>query len=301
VISEYNFGLSFSKKYADELCIDRKSCLKAALKELGVRRLRLMSYWNEHEPTPGVYDFTELDWQFALAKKHGARVSLAVGLRQPRWPETHWPQWTKEMSDNEWQNRLLKFIKTVALRYKDHPALESWQLENEALLKTFGLEGNFDRKRLRKEFLLLKKIDPNHPVIMSLSDSWGLPFLKPVPDIYAMSIYRWVYGKGKYHYSRRSPVFYKVRGRLIKLITGKHVFIHELQTEPWGPKATSELTLKEQGITMNADLLKQNVQFAKDTGLLPAYLWGAEWWYWLKIKHNDSSLWNAAKAVFSST
>lgn len=294
-----SLGASFSLKYARELDIDPYACLKAALYDLGVKHLRLMSYWDLHEPTPGAYDFKELDWQFALAKKYNAQISLAVGLRQPRWPETHWSQWAKEMSDDEWQDRLLKYLETVVLRYKDHPALESWQLENEALLKTFGLNGNFDRKRLIKEFASIKQTDPEHPVIMSLSDSYGLPFRKPIPDIYAMSLYRRVYGKGKYHISRRGPKFYKARANLIKLITGRKVFIHELQTEPWGPKATSELTLKEQNITMNAELLKNNVRFAKDTGLLPSYLWGAEWWYWMKTKHNDPSLWNSAKEVFA--
>lgn len=293
-----DFGVSFSLKYAQELDINAKACLEAALKELGVRRLRLMSYWDIHERERGKYDFKDLDWQFALAKKYGARVSLAIGLRQPRWPESHWPKWAKKLNEDEWQNALSDFIRQVVQRYKDHECLESWQLENEALLKTFGQNGNFDRNRLRRELKLVKQADPTHPVIMSTSDSWGIPFWQPRPDMFGISIYRRFHNKGVYKYSHRGSSFYKIRGKLIRLLTRRPVFIHELQTEPWGPRATVSLSREEQAVTMNAAYLSETVGFAKRTGLLPAYLWGMEWWYWLRVTHNDDSLWQAAQAAF---
>lgn len=295
------FGVSFSVKYANEMGIHPKACLRAIHKDLNVKLLRLMSYWDIHEPAPGEYDFKELDWQFEMAKKYGAKVSLAIGLRQPRWPESHWPEWAKLMTQEQWKDRLYQYINVVVVRYKNHPSLISWQLENEALLKTFGQDGNFDRHRLQAELRMVKTADKKHPVIMTLSDSWGLPFRKPAPDMYAMSLYRRVHGNGKYHFSHRSPKFYKTRGKLISVLTGKPVFIHELQTEPWGPTATVALTLEEQNITMNAELLKQNVKFALNTGLLPVYLWGAEWWYWLKTEHGKTELWNTAREIFSDT
>ena len=294
-----NLGVSFSIKYARELGLNPKACLQAALKELGVRRLRLMSYWDLHEPSPGVYDFRELDWQFDLAEKYKAQISLAIGLRQPRWPETHWPVWARHMNSEQWQDRLYKYLETVVRRYKARPCLESWQLENEAMLKSFGLNGDFDRSRLRKEMNIVKSSDKKHPVIMTMSDSWGLPFRKPWPDLFGISLYRRLYGKGKYRFSRRGPGFYKLRGALIRTVTGRNVFIHELQTEPWGPKATSELSTVEQRITMNEELLIQNIDYALRTGLLPTYLWGAEWWFWLLTKHKDDRLWRVAKKVFA--
>jgi len=30
-------------------------------------------------------------------------------------------------------------------------------------------------------------------------------------------------------------------------------------------------------------------------------LWGAEWWYWRKVKFNDPSLWNTAKESIKET
>ena len=298
-MKQTTLGVSFSVKYANDLSINPKACLTATLLDLHVRRLRLMSYWDVHEPKQKTYNFTELDWQLELAKKYGATVSLAIGLRQPRWPESHWPHWATNMAEEEWQNALHDFIKTVINRYKKHPCLESWQLENEALLKTFGLYGNFDRKRLVSEYNLVRRLDRKHPIIMTTSDSWGIPFKKPHPDMYGISIYRRFYDRGEYRISRRPPFFYKLRGRLIRLVTGKQTFIHELQAEPWGPKATNEMKRVEQAITMNPTYLKETIAFAKKTNLSLIYLWGLEWWYWLKVTHQDSEIWDAAKSVFT--
>jgi len=49
---------------------------------------------------------------------------------------------------------------------------------------------------------------------------------------------------------------------------------------------------------MNLERFKQNIEFAKRTGLDKFYLWGAEWWYWLKEKQNQPEIWNEAKLLF---
>jgi hypothetical protein len=219
-------------------------------------------------------------------------------LRQPRWPENHWPKWAKELPDQEWQTALDKYTKVVVNRYKKHKCIISYQLENEALLKTFGQDGNFDRSRLKRELKLVKKLDPKRPVIMSTSDSYGIPLLGPKPDTYAFSIYRYFYDKGGYRHSARRPSFYSARAKLITLLTGKKVFIHELQTEPWGPIATSSMPLKEQYRSMNRERVQEAVKFAQGSRLLPADLWGLEWWYWLKITQNQPEIWNDMRQVF---
>jgi len=297
-----DLGVSFSLKYAREMGVDPRKCLRSALDELGFTRLRLMSYWDLHEPERGRYDFTDLDWQFALAQKYGARVSLAIGLRQPRWPESHWPPWARQLPDDEWQRALFDYLEAVVNRYKTHPCLESWQLENEALLKSFGTDGDFDRSRLKYEFALVKSLDPAHDVIMTTSDSWGIPWHGPIPDRVGISLYRRFYDRGRYRRSRRPPSFYRLRAGLIRLITGRPVFIHELQAEPWGPQATVRLSLEEQRKTMNAAYIRQAFTFARSTRQLPAYLWGLEWWYWLKTTHHQHDEWAAvAESLADST
>ena len=49
---------------------------------------------------------------------------------------------------------------------------------------------------------------------------------------------------------------------------------------------------------MNLDQFKKNIAYAKKTGFDQFYLWGAEWWYWLKDEHNRGEIWNEAKNLF---
>lgn len=294
------YGVSFSLKYANEMGIDSKNCLTDALEVLKVKRLRLMSYWDIHEPKPGTYNFRQLDWQFELALHNRVEVSLAIGLRQPRWPESHWPDWVKGLTDAEWQQSLFSYIEAVVKRYKKHPSLVSWQLENEAMLKTFGLDGNFDRGRLKSEFNLVKRLDPFHPIIMSTSDSWGLPFFGPKPDFYGFSVYRYFYDRGKYRNSNRLAIFYQLRALLIRLTKQRQVFIHELQAEPWGSKATVDMSTEEQFLSMNLKRVKEAIEFAQNTQLLPIDIWGLEWWYWLKTAKDKPEIWNYMKTLFRS-
>lgn len=292
------FGASFSAPYAQYLGVNHKACLEAAITDLRVRRLRLMSYWNRLEPRRGSYDFSELDWQIKMAEKHGAEVTLCLGLRQPRWPENHWPDWALGLPEGEWQQALLDFIAKTVNRYKKSACVVSYQLENEARLRRFGLNGNFDRRRLKREYKLVKSLDEKRPVIMSCSDSWGLPLLGPRPDRYGFSIYRYFYDKDAYRQASRPALFYRIRARLIGLLKNRGVFIHELQAEPWGPKPIPQMPLKEQFKSMEINKVKQAVVFAQSTGLYPVDLWGMEWWYWLKTKHDKPEIWNYMRSVY---
>jgi len=292
------YGVSFSVTYSQYLGLDPEECLEDILNDLGVRRLRLMSYWQLHEPEPGKYDFSELDWQVKLAEKYGAKVSLCLGLRQPRWPESHWPEWAAEIKDSDWQNYLLKYIEEVVNRYKTSKAVISYQLENEAMLKHFGLNGNFDRSRIKKELKLVKRLDPPRPVIMTMSDSWGLPWFGPKPDMFGLSIYRYFYDRGEHRHSSRKPLFYRIRALLIHIKTGRKAFIHELQCEPWGSKAIRDIEVEDQISIMGCQRVSEMVAFAKSTKLYPIDIWGVEWWYYLKTKHDKPEIWNQMKPVF---
>ena len=94
-----------------------------------------------------------------------------------RWPECHTPDWAKNLSKHERNNALFKFIETVVNRYKDHPEVVSWQLENKTLNRSIGECKDYDRKRLRNEYNLVKSLDVPKPIIMTTSNSFGLPFL----------------------------------------------------------------------------------------------------------------------------
>ncbi len=225
--------------------------------------------------------------------KANGEITLCLGARQPRWPENHWPDWAWNLTKKQRSDALLKFIRVVIKRYRDNPAIISWQLENEALLESFGQRSEVDRKRLMLEFDLVKRIDPTRPTIMTTSTSWGIPFRKPIPDFVGFSLYNIVFNKGKYRRSLYFPFIFKLRAVVIKIIHGRRSFIHELQLEPWGPKAIWEMPVSEQDKSMGARQIVKNLDIAKSINLYPIDLWGGEWWYW-RTQNGDTTI---AKAV----
>jgi hypothetical protein len=294
------FGVTFSLKQCRNFDIDPKKTLRWLVSEAGFRRFRLMSYWDEHEKKPGIYDFSQLDWQIEMVKKAGGEVTLCLGARQPRWPENHWPDWVWELEKNERTAALLNYIATVVKRYRNNPAIVSYQLENEALLKSFGERPEVDRQRLRQEYALIKSLGPNRPIVMSTSTTWGIPLRRPIPDIVGFSYYQTIYRNGRYTQAFHKPWLHRVRASLIKLIHGKTCFIHELQLEPWGPTAIWKMPSSEQDKSMSSDQIIKNIKLARATGLYQIDLWGGEWWYWRLKAQNDPDIWNSVRSTLLS-
>lgn len=248
-----------------------------------------MSYWDLHEPQPGRYDFDELDKHINLVTKYNGEISLCVGARQPRWPESHWPKWTHTLTNQARSEALLSFLETVISRYKNRTSIVSYQLENEFLNRSFGLNGNYDRERVKKELALVHKLDPNKTIIMSTSNTWGAPLRKPRPDLFGFTFYQQQFENNEYRHTKTPHWWLNIRAGLIKLITKRPSFIHELQAEPWGPKAIWEMSNEEQAKSMNVDQLEKNILLAKQTNLYPIDLWGGEWWYWRWLQ-NDKQI-----------
>lgn len=292
-------GTSFSKNAAEELGLDWKANFIALQEELNIRNFRLMSFWYNHEPHQGTYDFSDLDWQLDEAAKRGGKVSLSVGLRQPRWPECHQPEWAKELEKTDkakWYAAISNYLQVVVERYKHHPAIESWHLENEYFNRNFGQCDDFSKQRLKDEIALIKKLDNSHPIIITLADQLGFPLTGPHPDIYSTSLYRGNYVKFVGYFPYPIPThFYSSKAFFIKLLHGKDIYIHELQLEPWGPRPTKELSVGEQDYYMDTSRMRGNIDFAVDTGMKKMNLWGAEWWYWRKVKFNDPGPWNLVR------
>lgn len=283
-------GVSFSLKYCDTLELDWRMVLQASIDELSFARYRLMSYWDVLCPQKGEYDFADLDTQIEMVGKSGRKVSLCLGVRQPRWPESHVPQWAQELlrSDSkQYADEAVKFVEMVVKRYKDSNTIESYQLENEALNRGIGVNHDFSRDRLKREFTKVKDIDSKTPIIMSTSNNVGIPMRNPKPDIVGFSMYMSQHD-GKQYESNKIPLWWHA---LRKNLISQPVIIHELQAEPWGPKSTELLSLEEQKISMNPDILRANLERAGKLGIGHVDLWGLEWWYWLRGQ-GDQSMWD---------
>lgn len=293
-----DFGVSFSVKQCRNFDIDSGECL-AWLLTKGFKRFRLMSYWDEIEREPGIYDFSELDKQIRMITESGGAISLCLGARQPRWPENHWPDWAWHSTKPERSTALLKYIETVVKRYSNNPIITSYQLENEALLEEFGKRSEVDHTRLFQEYQLVKKLDPRRPIIMTTSTSWGIPVRQPIPDMVGFSYYQVHFNPTKLRYttSFHTPLLHRMRALLIKILHRKPSFIHELQLEPWGPKNIWEMTFEEQDRSMSPPQIQRNITLAKATGLHPIDLWGGEWWYWRSVTRGDEPIWEAVESA----
>ncbi len=280
------WGTSFSPGYTRYLGLDVGEVYKVILDDWKFRYLRLTARWDEVEPERGKFNFTEVDYLMNEAAKRNAKVVLVVGQKTPRWPECNVPDWTKNLSDDEYHAALNNYLKIAAERYKNNLALETWQVENEAFL-AFGNKCHpLNIAKLKTEISTIKSIDPNHLVI--ITDSGELSFWNKTAraaDLFGSTAYRVVWNKrsGYFNYDWLPAVFYRLHALLYGLNLN-NVYVSELQAEPWMPDYPITVNnVSEQLKSMNLDRLQKQLDFAQRTGFSRAYLWGAEWWYWLKI------------------
>lgn len=297
------FGVTFSKMYAEELGLDWQQAYLAILDELQVKHLRLVAYWSEVEPAAGQYDFSEIDWQIEQAASRGVEIILAIGQRVPRWPECHFPAWVLELSESERQQRLLDLLRAEVDHFKDQLAIFAWQVENEPLLTLFSACPKSNLNFLKKEAMTARELD-TRPII--ISDSGELSGWLRVPqaaNILGITMYRvvWHQHLGYLKYDLFYPAsYYHYKAKFIKWFFGlQDVIVTEFQAEPLGiqNKGLPEIGLSEQFKSVNPDNFAEFVAFAKRTGFDKIYLWGVEWWYWLK-ERGDDRIWSQAKAIW---
>ncbi len=307
--SEYSqplqIGVSFSPDYAGSLGVDPQANMDALL-GIGVKQFRLVSYWSDMEQTPGQYDFSQLDWQFKKAEASHAKVTLALGLRQPGWPECHMPDWAAKESVSHWQPQLESFMQAVIARYHASPSLQKYEVENEFFLKGFGLCTNFSRPRLISEHNLVQKQDPKHPIIIARSNNaLGLPIGQPQPNEFSITVYKRVWDGGFSHRYLEYPFpawYYAFIAGTQKIFLHKDMGIGELQAEAWAPngKLLTQISLDEQNKSFNTQRFQDRIRYGKATGMRHIELWGAEYWYYRKQILHDPSIWNVAEHEFQS-
>jgi hypothetical protein len=275
----------------------------AIINDLGVKNIKIHTQWDWIEGERGDYFFGDTDWQLDQAKKNGVNVIYVVGLKSGRWPECHAPVWSDNLSEQQQKKEILEYITQVVLRYKNNEAIKYWQVENEPFFK-FGQcpswyydGGEF----LKQEVALVKSLDSSRKIIISDSGEGSMWFrAAEVGDIVGTTIYRevWAHITDKVGFNM-SPLVSKItywrKAQIIKKIFSKDVICVELQAEPWASKPFYDVPLREQARTMNEKIFKNNIEYAASTGLDTFYLWGVEWWYWLKETQNHPEIWSEAK------
>ena len=295
---DVRFGVTFSSRFARDMGLDASETLRALFVDLGVRKVRIPVYWDAVERERGNFDFSDIDWQLDMARQYGAEVILAVGQKVPRWPECFIPSWVNtEALKNEAAKR---FIQETISRYKYRSEIALWQIENEPFL-AFGICPPMSGDALDQEIAVARLEDPSRSILTTDSGELSLwVSAASRGDVFGTTLYRklWSNRFGYITYPI-GPNFFRFKEMLVRLLTHqKNFVVIELQGEPWAPGSLSTVSLEEQWKTMNAEQLLENVRYARQVGFSDVYLWGVEWWYWLKEKKETPALWNAAKEVF---
>jgi hypothetical protein len=294
-----SLGVTFSHRYAGDIGLDWKETYLAMLNDLQIRKVRLPVYWDLVEVVEGEYDFSDIDWQLAQAREKNVEIILAIGQKVPRWPECAIPEWAMT-SDQKRKEALLRFISVVMERYKDEPQIRYWQIENEPFLN-FGICPKPDGALLDQELAVARKIDKTKKIMTTDSGELSLWVgAAKRGDVFGTTMYRNIYKPGIGYYTYPiGPRFFRFKYGLIKLFAEQeNAIVIELQGEPWIAGWTVNASLPEQFKSMNEEKLRENVTYAKQVGFPEIYLWGVEWWYWLKTEKNYPAVWDVARELY---
>jgi hypothetical protein len=299
-----SWGVTFSQEYAqNELGLDWKMAYLAILDDLKVDHLRLSAYWNQVEGEKDKFDYNDLDWQVAEASQRNVKIILAVGRRLPRWPECHDPSWLASSTQPEIEAKQLAFVESVVKRYDSNPNIIYFQVENEPFLKFFGKCPPLNKELLKQEIKLVKSLS-SKPVLITDSgelSSW-LEAGNSGADLLGTTLYRTVYNP-QFGYFRwfLPPVFYSAKAGWLKVFSPmEKVIVAELQTEAWHKenRGLRDMTLSENSESMSLKQFKSNIIFTRRAGFAEVYLWGVEWWYYLKEQRSEDSFWQEAKKLW---
>lgn len=295
-------GVTFSQKEAQVYGNNWQKNYLALLDELHFKHLRIMAYWDVTEPQPGQYDFSQTDWMIEQAKARGAHVTLVVGQRQPRYPECFYPSWLNKNDPAAVRWAVNQYITATAAHYRNEPAIEDYQLENEFLLTVFGTcpKANLSSRALQTELKTLQAADVAKPVVVTASDEFGLPVFGPTGDIFGLSLYKTVWNPITHHgyFTYPQPSWFNWwRAAVVWQARGSEARVHELQAEPWGPVANQDLSEAEAAKSMNPDKLRRILAYAERSKIKRIDLWGAEWWYWEKTQRGNAAMWDAVQAL----
>jgi hypothetical protein len=308
----YYMNLDFRKAF-EQICT------------LGLNRIRLGAYWNVIQKAPDVYDFSELDWLLDRCDRHNIEVALVVGMKVPRWPEYHFPQWVSDryatgagqtaldLRSPEVAALTLKFVDRVVWHCRMAPAVKYWQIENEPFTRLEITGGRFlSPSFVQQQVELVRSLRYNNQKIL-VTNAIHLPTPKleedqpafvdslQVADAVGINVYTKV-PAGATGYLEPQPAFWQQLQQWQSSLQqyNREAWIAEAQAEPWEP---GQLVAMEKPEYPSASpqrtrtLVNQLAQLGYGTVLL----WGCEYWYWQKQRGNNLWWWTVEQMAQSRT
>jgi hypothetical protein len=191
-------------------------------------------------------------------------------------------------------------LTAVVTHYRSHGSVLAWQVENEPFLH-FGICPKDISRLLDEEIALVRRLDPSRPIIITDTGEFST-WLQAGrrADILGSTLYRIIHDPtfGYVRYPIR-PIWYHRKVVWLRWWNPNvRVIFTEVQAEPWVVKPPiSQYPIEVQEATMNPEKLRSVIAYVRQTGFDEAYLWGSEWWYWLKRKGRPEA-WETLRPIF---
>ena len=196
------------------------------------------------------------------------------------------------MERDEYNESLLAYVGATVERFKRDTAVKRFQIENESFFP-FGECPKVDPVLVQAEIDLARSLT-DKPIQQTTSGEQAVWMNRAIPaDILGVSLYRRVSDKKGEWLFPHTPGVYDVQRRLALLFSDQ-IIISELQAEPWGLGEYVYPTpedLDQAYEKFDVEEFTDNLDFARRTGVDEVYLWGLEWWYFLKM-HDETRLWD---------
>jgi hypothetical protein len=239
--------------------------------------------------------YGDLDWQLDEVSRAGRSAVLTAGMKAIGWPEFYIParftpparSWGEVgRSSAALGSAVLEFLGATVERYRGHPALLAWQVENEPLNRSGPRHWWIGPELLARELEVVRRLDPERPLLLTafghvnwvvdlLSTPWGqgparLLSLLPAGGTLGLDAYIRVEQRlGPLQWIWRADGAWTseaARWRWEAQRIGRQAWVTEAQAEPWGPRSFEP-----------ADIATV-VQGVREAGHDRVLLWGAEHW-----------------------
>jgi hypothetical protein len=287
--------------------MDARSTFREVLGlELGL--IRVSAYWDEIR-TSG---YGELDWLIDAARAAGRSILLTVGMKALHWPEFYLPHDVRPVPDRRGRigveqplaDQVVAFVTETVSRYRDHPEISAWQVENEPFNRSGPQGWWIDPRLVRREIEAVRRLDVRPIVLNAFAhfnaglDSGSRPRRGPfgrwqlVPErvilkltgpsgVLGLDVYSAiavVEVNGAKLIRRAEPGWADTAERWLRMAerTGGSAWIIECQSEPWEPLRE---TLAEPQSFSPADM-RIVYDGLVGAGFSTILLWGCEYWLW---------------------
>ena len=139
------------------------------MKGLGINLIRIGEFnWSKFEPTEGVFDFRPYLRLLDLCEKYEIKVMMCTPTAAtPKWMQRDYPETEKTRADGtnpgpgirqsscasseKFRFFSRRITEKMAEAFRNHPAVTTWQLDNE--LSVFGATGLCECERCRQGFI----------------------------------------------------------------------------------------------------------------------------------------------------